>query len=150
MLGKILTNDNLRKRWVVLVNWCCLCKVDGESIDHLFIHCYLAKQLWDMILTLFGVHWVMPQKLQDLITCWPGALGRHSHAEIWKVIPHCLMWSIWRERNLWTFEGRELSPLDLQSLFFRMLFDWIQVISLFSFSSFHEFIDSCTPHSLLP
>ena len=32
VLGKILTNDNLRKRRVVLVNWCCLCKIDGESI----------------------------------------------------------------------------------------------------------------------
>ena len=150
MLGKILTNDNLIKRRVVLVNWCCLCKANGESIDHLFIHCSLAKQLWDTILTLFGVHWVMPRQLQDLISCWPGALGRYRHAEIWKVVPHCLMWSIWREHNLRTFEGRELSPHDLQSLFFRMLFDWIQGIGLFSFSSFYEFIDSCTPHSLLP
>ena len=150
VLGKILTNDNLRKRRVVLVNWCCLRKNDGESIDHLFIHCSLAKQLWDMFLTLFGVHWVMPQKLQDLIACWTGALGRRSLAEIWKVIPHCLMWSIWRERNLRTFEGREFSPLDLQSFFFRMLFDWIQVIGLFSFCSFHDFIDSCTSHYLLP
>ena len=150
VLGKILTNDNLRKRRVLLVNWCCLCKVDGESIDHLFIHCSLAKQPWDTILSLFDVHWVMPQKLQDLIACWPGALGRHSHAKIWKVIPYCLMRSMCRERNLRTFECRELSPLDLQSLFFRMLFDWIQVIGLFSFSSFHDFIDSCTPHYLLP
>ena len=134
----------------MLVNWCCLCKVDGESIDHLFLHCSLAKQLWDTILTLFGVHWVMPRKLQDLIACWSGALGRHSYNVIWKAIPHCLMRSIWWERNLQTFEGWELSPPDLQSLFFRMLFDWIQVTGLFSFSSFQDFIDSCTSHSLPP
>ena len=150
VLGKILTNDNLRKQQVVMVNWCCLCKVDGESIDHLFLHCSVAKQLWDCILTLFGVHWVMPRNLPDLIACWPGALGRHRYAVIWKAIPHCLLWSIWRERNLRTFEGKELSPSDLQSLVFRMLFDWICVTGLFSYSSFQDFIDSCTSHFLLP
>lgn len=25
-LGKILTLDNLRKRYVILVDWCCMCK----------------------------------------------------------------------------------------------------------------------------
>ena len=90
----------------------------------------------------------MPRKLQDLIACWHGPLGRLSYAVIWKAIPHCLMWSIWRERNLRTFEGRELSLPELQSFFFRM--HWMQVTGLFSFSSFQDFIDSCSPNSLLP
>jgi hypothetical protein len=29
-LGKILTVDNLRKRGLILVEWCCLCKQSGE------------------------------------------------------------------------------------------------------------------------
>uniref|UniRef100_A0A2N9GJ10 Reverse transcriptase zinc-binding domain-containing protein n=1 Tax=Fagus sylvatica TaxID=28930 RepID=A0A2N9GJ10_FAGSY len=37
--GRILTCDNLRKRGIVLVGWCCMCKGDDESVDHLFIHC---------------------------------------------------------------------------------------------------------------
>lgn len=37
-LGKILTANNLRRRNIILVNWCCMCKVDGENIDHLFLH----------------------------------------------------------------------------------------------------------------
>ena len=28
--------------------------------------------------------------------------------EIWKVVPLCLMWSSWRERNLHTFEGKSI------------------------------------------
>jgi hypothetical protein len=27
--------DNLRKRNIVVVEWCCMCKKSGESIDHL-------------------------------------------------------------------------------------------------------------------
>jgi hypothetical protein len=42
-----------------------------------------------------------------------------------------------------------MAPPDLQLLFFRMLFDWIHVIGVFSFSSFQDFIDFCSSHSLL-
>ena len=98
---------------------------------------------------LFGVHWVLPRTVQDLIDCWPGALGRLRHAVIWRVIPHCLMWCLWRERNLRTFEGKETAPPYLQFLFFRMLFDWIQVIGVFSCSSFQDFIDSFSSYTLL-
>uniref|UniRef100_A0A2N9GXM3 Reverse transcriptase domain-containing protein n=1 Tax=Fagus sylvatica TaxID=28930 RepID=A0A2N9GXM3_FAGSY len=65
------------------------------------------------------LHW----EVQDLIACWPGALGCSRHAVIWRAIPHCLMWCIWQERNLWSFERREMTSPDLKSPFFRMLFD---------------------------
>jgi hypothetical protein len=42
-LGKILTMDNLRKRRVIVVDRCCMCKRNGESVDllshWLFILC---------------------------------------------------------------------------------------------------------------
>ena len=69
-----------------------MCKADGETIDHLFIHCTVARELWDAVLTLFGMHWVMPRWVVDLLDRWQGRMGRHRHIEIWKAIPHCLMW----------------------------------------------------------
>jgi len=59
-LGKILTHDNLSKRNVIVIKWCCLCKKSGESIDHLLLHCEIVRDLWSYILILFGVEWVMP------------------------------------------------------------------------------------------
>jgi hypothetical protein len=59
-LGKFFTSDSLRCRSIILVNWCCMCKVDGESVDHLLLHCPYARELWDMVFALFGVQWVMP------------------------------------------------------------------------------------------
>ncbi len=55
-LGKILTAENLRHHGIILVNWCYMCKVVRESIDHLLLHYTYAKELWDMIFVLFGVH----------------------------------------------------------------------------------------------
>jgi hypothetical protein len=72
----------------VLVDWCCLCKKAGESSDHIFLHCYLANHLWDVVLSLFGIHWVMPRTVSELLWCWLGALGKSQQAVIWRTIPH--------------------------------------------------------------
>ena len=47
-LGKCLTIDNLRKRKVCILDWCYMCKSNGESIDHLFLHCPVAMDLWSI------------------------------------------------------------------------------------------------------
>ena len=44
-LGKILMIDNLRKCCLVLLDWCCMCKANGESIDLLFLHCSIVRDL---------------------------------------------------------------------------------------------------------
>jgi hypothetical protein len=59
-LGKILTLDNLRKRHIIVVDWCCLCKKSGETVDHLLLHCKIASALWNSIFGLFGLAWIMP------------------------------------------------------------------------------------------
>ena len=32
-----------------------MCKCNGESVDHLFLHCPVAMDLWSVVLVLFGV-----------------------------------------------------------------------------------------------
>jgi hypothetical protein len=39
--GKFLTHDNLHKS-IVVVEWCCMCKKNGEFVDHLLFHCEVA------------------------------------------------------------------------------------------------------------
>ena len=106
-LGKCLTIDNLRKRKVCILDWCYMCKCNSESVDHLFLHCPVASELWDMVFGLFGVCWVMPMSVVGLFACWQGRFGRHCNGDIWKVIPLCLMWCIWKERNSRCFEDIE-------------------------------------------
>jgi hypothetical protein len=78
VLGRILTHDNLRKRSIVIVEWCCMCKKNGESVDHLLIHCEVATRIWHYMFTLFGIEWVMPQKVLDLFACWNHVGGEGS------------------------------------------------------------------------
>ena len=90
----------------------------------------------------FGLHWVMPRRVIELFACWQGNFGRHQHINIWRAIPHCLMWCVWKERNARTFEGCEQIVAELKLLFLRMLFDWTSATRLCRSSTLLDFIDS--------
>jgi hypothetical protein len=60
------------------------------------------------------------------------------------------MWSIWRKRNASTFfflisrnastfAGTKVLLLEMKSIFFRLLFNWIRAIGGFSLSSYMDF-----------
>ena len=66
---------------------------------------------------LFGVQWVMVQSFGMLAGCF------------WRVVPHCVKWCLWGERNAFHFEDCETVALGL-----------------FSISSLVELIDFCTFH----
>ena len=44
--GQILTLDNLMVRGRILVNRCCMCHRNEETVDHLLLHCPIAHSLW--------------------------------------------------------------------------------------------------------
>ena len=94
-----------------------MCKCSSESVNHLFLHCPVASEVWDMVFGLFGVSWVMPSSVVVLFACWQSHFGRLRNGVIWKIVPPCLMWCIWKERNNRCFEDSNvLSPTS--SFFF--------------------------------
>jgi hypothetical protein len=121
--GKILTIDNLCRRGMIVVNRCYLCKSDGESVDHLLLHCEVANALWNAILSRLGLCWVMPNSVRELLACWCSG-GRTRSAVAWKMIPLCLMWCIWRERNARCFEDSERSFEEILHYFLSTLYTW--------------------------
>ena len=36
---------------------------NGESVDHLFLHCLVAMDLWSMVFGMFGMSWAMRQSV---------------------------------------------------------------------------------------
>ena len=96
-----------------------------------------------MVFRLFGVCWVMLMSVVELFACWQGRFGRHRNGDIWMVVPHCLKWCIWKERNNRCFESNGRSMPDLKLLFFRTLLDWFLVWRNHHFSSILDFLDLC-------
>jgi hypothetical protein len=122
-LGKILTLDNLRKRQVVVVNRCYMCKKDGESVDHLLLHCEVAHALWCNIFSWLGLSWVMPSCVSDLCACRCSS-GRTKSDVVWKMGPICYFWTLWRERNNRCFKDVESSMEAIIASFLYPLYLW--------------------------
>jgi hypothetical protein len=86
-LGRILMVDNLKRWGFQLVNRCCLCKKDEETINHLLIHCESTVDIWHLVFNIFGVSWVMPSNILQFLQCWRLQGRGHPKEAIWKVIP---------------------------------------------------------------
>ena len=103
-------------------------KSNGESVNRLLFHCPVAMKLCFIV---------------DLIASWQGRFAHHRNGVIWKAVPHCLMWGIWRERNARNFEDSERSLPGLKLFFFRILLDWMSVVGCYSLCLICDLIDHC-------
>ena len=137
----ILTLDNLILRGHPLANRCCMCRCSGESMHHLFIHCHVVNSLWVFMLQVFGIQWVLPSSVAELLFCWNHWLGKHD-SDIWNLISGCLMWTVWMERNHRSFEDSEKYLVELIGLCQRSLFDWSQCWGFTECSSIVQFFSS--------
>ncbi|KAG5582146.1 hypothetical protein H5410_052773 [Solanum commersonii] len=85
---------------------CFLCGAAGENNSHLFIHCPVTGQLWQLFLNMVGIRWSMPATSVDLLKCWNQNDGAVSQKKWWKLVPACIWWTIWKERNYRAFEDK--------------------------------------------
>ncbi|KAJ9699196.1 hypothetical protein PVL29_008009 [Vitis rotundifolia] len=115
--GKALTLDRLQKRGWQLPNRCFLCGCEEENIDHLLIHCTVARVLWEMVLGLFGVQWVFPNSVKEVIISWKGSFVGKKRRKIWRSIPLYIFWMVWMERNRLAFRGGMLAIQKLKNSF---------------------------------
>ena len=83
---------------------CFLCE-EEETIGHLLLHCHSARQLWDILLEIVGIHWVFLLTVLQALLSWQGAPIGKKHKKFWLAIPFCLFWTLWLERNMVAFEN---------------------------------------------
>ena len=79
-----MTYDNLQRRGFVMVGWCCMCRCNGETVDHLLLHCSVVNELWGFVFQLFGVDWVMFRRVLDQVVGWRNWFGKHS-SDVWNL-----------------------------------------------------------------
>ena len=66
-----------------------MCKMCGESVDHLLLHCPIAYESCSMVFCLFGIHWVMLYKVSEVLASWKGKFGRQQNIGLWRFVLHC-------------------------------------------------------------
>uniref|UniRef100_A0A2N9IB72 Reverse transcriptase zinc-binding domain-containing protein n=1 Tax=Fagus sylvatica TaxID=28930 RepID=A0A2N9IB72_FAGSY len=135
-MGRILTTDNFQRRHVMVLDWCCMCKENGESISHLLLHCSAAMEIWSFMFSIFGIQWVMPGGVLALLTCWGDSCHSTRIRKVWDMVPPCVFWCIWWERNSRSFEGKERNLLEVKGTVLRTLLDWSKAAGIVSFLLF--------------
>jgi hypothetical protein len=90
-LGKILIMDNIMKRLVIVVYWCCICKKTGETVDLLLLHCEIPTALWSAIFSRLELAQVMLRRVVYLFACWRMLGGSPQSAVVWKTVPSCFL-----------------------------------------------------------
>ncbi|TMW87681.1 hypothetical protein EJD97_019620 [Solanum chilense] len=53
--------------------------------------------------------WVMPRKVTQSLKLWSSYPSISGHKEIWKIIPACIWWSVWKKRNIRCFQNKSNS-----------------------------------------
>ena len=95
----------------------------------------------EFVFQFVGIDWVLPSQVSEVLLGWSNWFGKRS-SSVWNLIPSCLMWTIWRERNKRTFENQETSMAKLIELFFNTLYDWSRAWGLTTSPSVGEFLAS--------
>jgi hypothetical protein len=95
-----------------------MCQCNGETVDHLLLHCPMAGILWNWVFHAFGISWVIFGKVADVLFSWWNGLGRR------------------------TFEDVTSSESQLLYCFALTLFDWSRAWGFTTSTNVIEFISS--------
>ena len=120
-----------------------MCKESGEFISHLLLQCMAAREIWNFIFSIFDIQWVMPGGVLELLYCWGAGCHRARCRKLWDMIPLCIFWCLWWERNSRSFEGVERNMLEIKGMVLRNLMEWFNASGLMSFSYVLDFLDFC-------
>ena len=83
----------------------------------------------------------MPKIVSSLLFAWRNWFGKHL-STIWNMVPACLMWLVWTERNTRIFEDKERTLYLLKALLFGTLFQWACVWGFTNCISISDFLHS--------
>jgi hypothetical protein len=114
-----------------VVNRCWLCESDRRVGGCLQNVIFFSR---------FRLCWVMPDSIRviHLFTClW--SVGHSRSTVVWKMVPLCLMWCIWRERNARCFEESSMSFEEILHYVIFTLYTWTArwlALTVISFSDF--------------
>ncbi|XP_028060624.1 uncharacterized protein LOC114264228 [Camellia sinensis] len=90
---------------------CLFCKSEEESVHHLMLFCpFVDMMQW------WGLVWVLPGLVKDLLLWWSGVKFSKIVLRMWKVIPLAVMWSLWKARNECLFSGKPVEWNELAEL----------------------------------
>ncbi|KAL1191756.1 putative ribonuclease H protein [Cardamine amara subsp. amara] len=97
-----------------LVSWgmnishlCCLCNLETETRDHLFLHCEVADQLWNLVLGRLGLPTFIFHNWSALVA-WLSSRSSGTSPKLKLMAAQGTVYYLWRERNNRLFKSTSI------------------------------------------
>ena len=87
----------------------------------------MVKVLWEIVLALFGVQWVFPETVKEVLFYCRGPFVGKKRKKMWNSIPLYIFWTVWKERNKLAFRGDSLAIQTLKNSYVCSLWSWVRV-----------------------
>ena len=95
------------------IDVCMFCKVETESVVHLFFSCRFFWSIWMLYGSSWDLSWVFHTEPVAFFLAWQEALPVNYGNKLWKMAFFAIIWSIWLTRNDMVFNGK---VLDLRQI----------------------------------
>ncbi|XP_010322072.1 uncharacterized protein [Solanum lycopersicum] len=109
LLNRKLATVNRLSKWGMTHNkTCVLCKNVDENMDHMFLQCHYAGEVWERVFTWASIHNNRPKTCAHFIQ-WSNqhGKGKTTKAQLFKLILAEGVHAVWNERNKRIFEDKK-------------------------------------------
>jgi hypothetical protein len=135
---KILTRSSLLKRVIINLNACLcpFCNQIPESVDHIFLSCSFAAQIWSSICVWLQLVSLPYVSMLDLMGAMRNLGGRKGKKNPGLAIWLGVIWFIWRARNALVFSNTTGDLLQIMDSVKVHTWEWVKGEFLFFGLSF--------------
>ena len=111
LYGRLSTLDRLIAWGIQVSPICYLCKVENESIQHLFFECPYVSTIWRTMLNMLHISRSVSGLQTEVHHCVKMASTKTARSRIYLLLFVETIYCVWRQRNARAHEGAEL-PAD--------------------------------------
>nr|XP_029145892.1 uncharacterized protein LOC114924758 [Arachis hypogaea] len=114
LVGRVNTKDRLSRLGIIEQsdNICVVCTKEIETIQHLFVTCEFAWQVWRAWISHVGLVWSFPGSIKEHFESWMMMNLRKDVWKTWFVGFFSVIWNIWLCRNDVIFQNKTVEVVD--------------------------------------
>ncbi|WMV10717.1 hypothetical protein MTR67_004102 [Solanum verrucosum] len=86
--------------------------------------------------------WVVPEHTADLLNCWMRRGGSKTQKKWWNLVPSCIWWSIWKERNNRCFKNITNPMQKVKENCINTLYFWCKEEGIYEVDQVVDFLGS--------
>ncbi|CAG7864551.1 unnamed protein product, partial [Brassica rapa] len=114
-LNRLPTRARLASWGLNINKCCCLCNVEDEVRDHLFLKCRFSSQIWSLALSRLAPRQSAFFSWAELLS-WCRSSSQAAPSTLRKLLCHRTIYHIWRHRNNVLHNSVHLSPQQVFKL----------------------------------